>query len=147
MAIIDYGVLLTKNNKSIGKGVFVNPLNTLGIEINDEEIKGLQGYLGDKDFFVCIHRYTLIFVIKGKEKIEYNLYDTGSKIVHNLKINGINIKIKLMSKLRYIIKFSYNNNHYKGYFGCGTDENMQNLIGEYYITKKEINRLKRENLL
>ena len=127
MAMIDYGVLLTKNNKSIGKGVFVNPLNTLGIEINDEEIKGLQGYLGDKDFFVCIHRYTLIFVIKGKEKIEYNLYDTGSKIVHNLKINGINIKIKLMSKLRYIIKFLYNNNHYKGYFGCGTDENMQDL--------------------
>lgn len=112
-----------------------------------EKIKGLEGYLGDKDFFVCIHRYTLIFVIKGKEKIKYNLYDTGSKIVHNLKINGINIKIKLMSKLRYIIKFSYNNNHYKGYFGCGTDENMQNLIGEYYITKKEINRLKRENLL
>lgn len=146
MAMIDYGVLLTKNNKSIGKGIFVDPLNTLGMEINDEYLKHLQGYLGDKDFFVCIHRYTLIFVVNGEKK-EYNLYDTGSKIVHNLKINGVNIKIKLMSKLRYIIKFSYNNNHYKGYFGCGTDENMQKLIGHYYITNKEVNRLKRENLL
>ena len=116
-----------------------------------------QAYFGDYDFYLALYKFMIITRIgKENENVNRILYDymakrytdkTMRKKVYRLKVNNIDFKIKHCFAERYLLTFKYKNNNYKIYFGYGVDKYMEKFIGHYLITKKEINRLKRENLL
>lgn len=116
-----------------------------------------QAYFGDYDFYVAVYKFMIIFKSKNDEEIiDRILYDymtkrytdkTMRKKVYRLKVNNIDFKIKHCFAERYLLTFKYKNNNYKIYFGYGVDKHMEKFIGHYLITKKEIYKLKKENLL
>lgn len=116
-----------------------------------------QAYFGDYDFYLALYKFMIITRV-GKENENVNSIlseykqrrysdKTMRKKVYKFKINNIEFKMKHCFEERYLLTFKYKNNNYKIYFGYGVDRHMEELIGYYSITKKEIYKLKRENLL
>ena len=151
MAIIDYGVIAKKNKKILTKDLFTPMEDTLGFSIEKSECgRQIEGnyfvYLGDKDFYIGIHKGTLVFF--SDNKVIGNIYDLyheegikGKKYSHKEIINGVEINIKRLDEgNRYYGSFSYRGDFYEFIYGYGVDTNL-----EYWYDKnnKAMNKAKR----
>lgn len=160
MALGDYGAIATKNGKLIigeedTKGIFrINPLSTLGFEINNENQEILNTlYIGDWNFHVGFYKQIFTFGKHGINKERnYLLYlnNPFKKKVWHLEEDGIKIKIKQIHGGRYMMSFKLNGDFYNVYFGYGIQQGLMEFFKKhkwYGICKRELSILKRYGMI